>query len=328
MKNKKGAIITETPIELIALAFAALVILSLYVPKIVDWFGEEGQKSICEWTIVAGAIRPIPGKELITPECRHTTKIINKEDLNPYLKEAEETINKWNSNDLYKGIREEFPQADLQNEYKYALNKVVSKELTSCWEKVVRGKLAMFDEWYNRIDLWGSGEPKQLEEYRDKVRAIITVWGAPTFCILCSEIKFNDSLSDLNVPSRIDLNKWLQYTPYDKNKKISSYEYLLEGQTLPSNLVSSSLYDYDVLPPNRYAVIYKRINPHITDPILHVVWSAFEYIDPVAYYHDWVYGENTEEEPPDTLHRLKLVPLEQVAKPASQGGESCYKILE
>lgn len=317
MKNKKGAIAVDVPIELIALLFSAGVLLVLFIPQLYTWITTSTEQVVCEWSIVAGAIARPLGKELISPECKARKVSISTKNLQQFLGEAETTINKWLKDEKYVAIRDQFPEANLQNKYKYALNKLVAREMTNCWEKVLRGKLPMFDEWYNKIDLFGSDYPEYAEKYIDKVNAFVKIWGAPTFCIICSNIKFEDDLASLNLPKNIDLTKWLQHMPYKKSSK-SIYEYLYEGQTKPSQLTEIE-YNYDLTPPNRYSVVYERINPHVIGEFIDEIWDFIDYLSPF---------KDEKGNVPRVISRLRLVPHSLVAKPKNEGGESCFYIIE
>ncbi|MBI4919416.1 hypothetical protein HY837_05765 [archaeon] len=188
----------------------------------------------------------------------------------------------------------------------------------SCWNKVIRGKLPMFDKWYNKIDFFGSDYPKYAGEYIDQVNAFITIWGAPTFCIVCSNIKFNEDLKNLSLPANIDLTKWLQHTPHPDHPSKSIYEYLYEGQTVPSKLIEPE-YNYDLDPPNRYSVIYKRINPHFFDDVVENIWGFVDYLNPFV---------DEDNNVPTVINQLKLVPHDLVAKPYKEGGESCFYVID
>lgn len=318
-KAKKGAISIDVTIELVALVISFGLLIAILVPQITKWVYEESETSLCEWSIVVGAIARPLGKEVISPECKARKINISTTDLQPYLSEAEQTINKWKSDERYSRMLEEFPEATIKNEYKYALNKLVANELSNCWNKVLRGRLAMFDKWYNKIDFIKGDYPEYAEDYVSKTNLLlIDVWGAPKFCIICSNIKFNEDLKDLGLPANIDLTKWLQHTTYEKDKKKTIYGYLYDGQTVPSNLVEPE-YTYEINPPNRYSIVYERINPHAIDDVIESSWDTINYLIPFIDENDDV---------PEVIHQLRLVPHDLVAKPYTEGGESCFKIIE
>ncbi|MBI4919415.1 hypothetical protein HY837_05760 [archaeon] len=84
-KTKKGALSVDIPIELIALVFSFVVIVTLFIPPIYHWLQQKSSSGVCEWSIVAGAIARPLGKEVISPACKANKINISIKDLQPHL---------------------------------------------------------------------------------------------------------------------------------------------------------------------------------------------------------------------------------------------------
>jgi hypothetical protein len=160
---------------------------------------------------------------------------------------------------------------------RFKLNRLVGKELTSCWDSMGRGELNLFSSWYDPVtddsnkitsddgilsSMWkfakkgykaGTGDLKQ----------------PPTICIICSRIRF-DLEGDLQnyissaLSQKTDLMAYLMATPHPYMKRLdgtamSKYEFLLDDE---AKSMSSVVYlpSFGFQTNQRMNVVFARIN--------------------------------------------------------------------
>lgn len=314
--NKRG----ETKILLyVVLAIISLaVIITMVLPLFSKSSSEVGSKSQCELSILLGSIARFGGVERVSPECRANVVNIAQNDIDKQKLLARDELSNLaekKNNPDYAEVNKFFNNpSDDEQLTELITNKIIAKEMTSCWDKVVHGKLGMFDEWYNLFDL-GPGlrkgdYEKNRQEYANKliehwnIPGILEKWGPPKFCIVCSDITFGNDLKNKKVDS---FTSWLKATPHWYYKDQSLYEFLVRDQ----NYENEPSYDYEITPGKQYAVVFERVNTH-------KLGQWFGYIKNVF----------VTDEIPDSINRLTLTEYDKVVKPFDEDGEACYRIID
>ncbi len=316
---KKAQMGPKEVVTIISYLIVFAVILYLVFPAIIGLVRQGTEEAVCNWTIFLSGIFRAGGSSPFPIECKAKEITVYEGNISNYLPEAKTNLEKFSGLEKYKRFNDKFKDmSKSQKEYEYAVDEFVAKELDSCWRKVVRGKLPMFDEWWNLVDVPLLGlrnvDAKSYDaEFKSKWSALglIDIWGPPTFCIVCANIKFDDALIAKLKDSEVDsLNDWLNHHSVNKFGD-SYYKYLVEGQTIPSTLFIPRYGVKDLKTTN--SIIYKRVNPHASTAWLQkakqLVWK-------------------TDGELPPIISELKLVPYEDVSKPYTSGGESCVYVIE
>jgi hypothetical protein len=134
------------------------------------------------------------------------------------------------------------------------------------------------------------------------------VHGPPTFCIVCARIKFDSAIkSEFRGRKITSLLPWMASNPVP-GTKTSYLEELLKGQTVISPLYTPP-YTYRTDEPQ--ALVYKRINPHVTQSTL-----------------SWAGEKLGITEEAQTVNILALADYDKLVVPMQKGGQSCFLIVD
>lgn len=302
------------------LALVAFIVLALIFPEVREVLVGSGEKGACEWSLVLHSLTKLSDFSLVPAECRAVRIEVTLEDLKANFKEAKRRIDTYKSDPVkYKDILRyfnDYSKSDAQL-YEWSLNKIVAQEMNDCWDKVFKGQFPLFDEWW-KLYSWGSATPP---DNRDEAFAMwapggpIRAYGPPTNCIVCSRIKFSDTVKkqfiDIGKPRITTLDVWMKYN-YPRLGGDSYYKLLTEGRSSLTGLFGQP-FEYDVDVP--LAVLYEKI---------YVRQAFFDWLDKA-----WtaVFGGTRRDA---TIDNLKLVPYtqEKLIGPHANGGEACSFVLD
>jgi hypothetical protein len=271
--NKDGAMIGM----LVKLAAVAIVIILLLwiVFKLLVFFGIVGEEIVCEWSVlpVAASQAASAGLIDIDPACKTKYYTITLENLTKMLPKAHGELEaleaEWNANKQeWAEIHDKFNYGALGNDqeakdrmaYEWALNDIVASHLQQCWRKVWKGKLPIFDSWWNLIDIWDGDKPDSKKAALLKYDGFFfKTYGPPTFCVLCSRLNFDPEIAKVLGKSEIDsLTEWTRARPTGlPGEQESIFEFLLDEKQKGIGELGVS-YSYDVSEP--YAVEFVRVN--------------------------------------------------------------------
>ena len=308
--------------KIVLILIGLAVIMSVVYVLFVKSAEEAGSKSQCELSILLGSIARFGGVERVSPECKANVVNIAQNDIDKQKLLARQELNNLaekKNNPDYAEVNKFFNNpSDDEQLTELITNKIIAKEMTSCWDKVVHGKLGMFDEWYNLFDL-GPGlrkgdYEKNRQEYAKNLIAhweipgVLQSWGPPKFCIVCSDITFGNDLKNKNVDS---FTSWLKATPHWYYKDQSLYEFLVRDQ----NYENEPYYDYEISPGKQYAVVFERVNMHQFSQWYYDVKNALPFV-------------GGGEIPEDKINRLVLKEYDKVVKPFDEDGQACYRIID
>ncbi len=321
--NKRGAMSIEQ-LGIIVLSLIALAVIMLMIyPKFLGTSTDVGKKSTCELSILLGSISRLGGVERIPPECKANIINIDQKLISSQSLPAREELTKLaelKTNPDYKEVTHYFNDPSSEEQLTEIIaNKIISKEMTSCWDKVVHGKLGMFDEWYNLFDLGPNLKPSDYkankQAYADElishwsVPGVIEKWGPPKFCIICSDITFGKDIK-LNKDAT-SFTPWLKATPHWYYKDQSLYEFLIKDQ----NYNMEPYYNYKIEAGKQYAVVFERVNTHKLAQWYYGIKNVLPFVG----------GEDV----PNSINRLVLTEYDNVVKPFDEeGGEACFKIID
>lgn len=300
---KKAAIAISTLILLVGAAIALIASLSV-TPKFIELMTGAGEKGKCSWEIVASSLAPksLAGFGGVPEECKASYVNITKKELDKLRPSAKKRIEFYTKNsEKYVGmLKEGFNNPDDERQqYEWALNQLVTDKLKNCWDKVLQGKLPIFDKWWDLYQLPGEKREPNRESAIDLFEKSFGVNLPPVNCIICSRIEFMPDAKEVVGERTINsLTTWLKYE-HPRYKAESYFEYLADGQTLP-NTGSFNIIRYPYNTWQIWAVVYERINAYKTT--------------------EW-FGEGD-------YSVLRLVPYDEIAKPLSTNGMGCTLIVD
>jgi hypothetical protein len=289
----KAQIAIDKFIGLAIVAIVMLVIILGVYPVFKQKLGEAADTSTCNWNIFMAGIRKgstFSIAEGIPEGCKAKRIELTLTDVQQELGYARNRLKAINSDLKYKDRAPSFSNNDEKTQYQFAMNKVIADELAGCWSKVIKGKIPIFDEWwrlYNCKDSSGATKPcSKLEDFLTVGFPVYGAWNfvsgkmqfsrAPTNCIVCARIKFDDTLvrefPNLAGTSTITTaREWMAVNPW---KTGASYlEFVQDGQAeAPALLQSQYAFDVGDTP---LAVVYARINVHQLEGAASWAASAF-----------------------------------------------------
>lgn len=327
---KKAAVGVETFVRSAAILIA-LVALVLVVPHFTKQLFAAGEKGECQWSVLVSALTRTPGLSLenIPISCKANYMNMTLEDVQANYKTAVKAIKGYKDkgpeyNDIYKI----FNTLNSENQLaEWSTNKIIADEMVSCWDKVWKGQMPMFDEWWKIIGYSKSsadaetlskaqGLPGKEEEMRWYHYAYLwnLQWKSPpTFCIICARIKFGKDLPWALGKNDVDsLATWMMFNQVPRTNA-NYFEYLLsEDMKKTPALFRSHAIKYDVLKP--YAVIYQRINIHKVDEVSQGILDTI--------------GLTRTEETDKKVDRVLLIPYDSVLLPYDQGGANCNYVID
>lgn len=270
--QKKGQAIVRIAIVMVTIG----IILFFIFPKFAEIFGAQTEKGACEWSVVVSSLTQFAGKQLIPPECKAHRFEVTAEMLDKALPKAKrrlKVINDPKEPKYAKAIRgtKFYISGDIPDDvaYEFILNGIVAKELKDCADKVWKGKLPLFDRWWNLFDCGGkpcSGLDSFLTVAAPVYGFVTIVFGQkefqrdPVFCIVCSRIQFADGIKNkvknINIRS---LSLWMDIN-YPKIGRGSYSDEVLPWQTGVTGLWRPK-YEYSVIEP--IAAVFVYVPTHV-----------------------------------------------------------------
>ncbi|MBD3304649.1 hypothetical protein GF343_05920 [Candidatus Woesearchaeota archaeon] len=320
--SKKSAVGVNTFVKILAVIIV-LVVFILIIPSFRQVLEGAVQTGECQWDMLFSALMQAGsmglGGSSEFKSCRARYVNITMEDLYEYQLEAAQRMQVYRKNPkLYDDIvaqgfgvsPEDDPSLYYDKQLEWAMNKIIADEMRTCWNKVWKGNLPIFDQWWNLVDFTFFGaldkgySEEQLKNIDDWNAGILEVYGPPTFCIICARIKFGrDVRMKFKNKPIASLMAWMSDNPAPDSKQ-SYLKELLEGQTIPSKLFLHK-YIYTVDEP--HAIVYKRVNPH-----------------KVAAVARWFGSKVGLSEEAVTVNQIVIAPYDMIVKSSEEGGLGCY----
>ncbi len=330
----KGQVGVPTFVKAIGILIVLVAFLFM-VPSFRTLLFEAGEKGECQWNVLVSALTRTPGLgfENIPVECKAKYMDVSLKDLQENYAQASLAIKKYNAeqkNPAYNEIRKKFnnPNSEAQLA-EWSANKIVADEMVDCWDKVWKGELPLFDSWHKlidydrtvilgltpqqRADAQAKGIP--LDSAKMKWYQYAQLWNLrfqepPTFCVLCSRIKFAEDVRTALPHLKIDsLTEWMIVNAASMSKE-SYYQYTLSD--FLKNIPQS--YEYDVAEP--VSIIYSRINKHQIGVVSQGLLKFIGLLD-----SDPVKDRNQ-------VDKISVLPYDKVIMPYNKGGANCHYILD
>jgi len=319
---KKAQVGLDTVVALAILALVLVVLFIIVFPSFKDVLIGEGEQGACEWSLVLHSLTKLGDWSLIPAECRANRIEIDMKYLERFTTEARRRIGEYDKDTTgkYDLILKDFNDVNNKKQvYEWALNRAVAQEMRNCWSKVFKGKLPLFDQWWNLYDFpWETPIPGEGEGHVALRSFFGKFYGPPTNCIICSRIKFSQDVQDYFAGKEItSLDNWLRYN-YPRYGGTGYYEELAEGQSELNSLFTPP-YSFGTSKP--LAVLYEKI---------YYYQGMFKWTDKLIKYATG--GKDGTYE----LNYLKLVPYTQeklISPPdygdyGNKGGEGCTFVLD
>ena len=199
----------------------------------------------------------------------------------------------------------------------WKLNEMIAKEMKNCWDITGQGKADLFDQWWNLLECRKEGNGERVPCTEDNFKGLTTkniieewwdkdvywppnwdVTKPPTFCVLCSRIKF-DETAQKNLPPKVDkMGAWLASNPIAKTGPGSKIPYAvyLQNDDFEGIWASEHSYSYSTTEP--LAVLYARVN----------IFKLREWAEIANVV---VFGEE-EDNIPESVQVLKLIPYQEI----------------
>ncbi|MCF7861145.1 hypothetical protein K9M79_02780 [Candidatus Woesearchaeota archaeon] len=256
----------------------AFIVLLIITGKFSEIYYDIAGSTTCTWSFLTASITKIP------PECKmkmleFSEKDLTTEEMKLYVTEQFKRFNcqgyyntddctqKYSTVSFSGNLDEKGQMNDKMKEY--ALDKLMADEIKGCWDMVGHGKVAAFERYWSymkcpdgdggyrgctkteivkQLGLASLGEPTSV------------VQNPPRMCIICSRIKFDDSLKAKFTGRVESLKEMMMYTPVSTVDMKSYYQYVIENDDLNKGIYASE-FKYSTDQP--YAVVYSRINKEI-----------------------------------------------------------------
>ena len=257
----KAQIAIDKFIGLAIVVIVMLVVLLGVFPGMREKLAQAAETGTCDWNIFMAGIRKagtLGIAEGIPEGCKAKRIELTLTDVQRQLGYAKNRLKVINTDPKYKDKAPSFTNDDEKTQYQFAMNKLIADELAGCWAKVLKGKVPIFDEWW-RLYSWGTPPAGA----GDATRILFTnIHRAPTNCIVCARIKFDDNLvttfpTKAGTSSIFTLPEWMAVNQW---KSGGSYaEFVADGQAETPALLQSYAFDVSNTP---LAIVYARINAH------------------------------------------------------------------
>ena len=334
--NKRAAVSTTRDIILIAIALVLFVVITSAVMVKLGFFAETVE---CNWSLVLNSFQNNEIKCKIRPVTITAALVQSKTEqeyalsrINTFTKEKE-TAAQQKKPAKYAGVTY-FTTTNNERLAEFATDNLVAKELANCWNKALRGSTQGYKWWYHvEPSFVQSKKPAEIEaaikdgRITSVASGLLQEYGAPTTCMICSQIVFAKDLNSAGVPSQItSMPEFLANNPVLlDSKQRSFYEFLLDGQTRSSKIY---LPEYSFHRDVPYAVIYKRIDAQ-GYPLAGSVISSFVLGGISRLQHALGVGAESPDVYVQTYHSVELVPLFKLREPQSKDpeGGNCVILL-
>ncbi len=147
-----------------------------------------------------------------------------------------------------------------EQQAEYVLDTMMSRYVERCWlDKAGGGTSPLFSSWWNLID-WGSGSAPTREEDARKLyeSVFFTVYGPPTNCMYCAQVKFDPEIKSLVGKDEIEsLGAFMRAHPSRRDDRTSVYDSFVD-RVQQGALVAPQ--DFSFAITEAHAVKFVRVN--------------------------------------------------------------------
>ena len=279
MKGKKG--LTAAILVIITVMLLSFVVLAKLDLHIISFAKAVAEGGVCAWSAVFASMGKVSGAETIKIVCPQrfvtiTQSEAGKDRKSNFPDEEFLYINKKIPSSLRKKLANWYPAYEEKEDkdyMEYRMNEIMAKEIKHCWNKLGRGDLDLFSDWFSIVE-YEEGTLKsddgKLERFFKKVYPFNKdVSLTKKACIICSRVRFDDSVkaefgADVDPELEITtLPDWMKSHPLSSYDPTSYYEFTLDESIISDFFAEEE--DKDRLyykPGDDSAVVFMRINIH------------------------------------------------------------------
>lgn len=328
--KKRGAVGVNTFVMTVAILIA-LVAFIFIVPKFTKLMIEAGSTGECQWNVLVSALTRTPGLgfENIPVECKARYLDVTLADIQANYGDASDAITMYGKKAAYSEILPFFNKPDSVSQLaEWSLDKVVADEMVSCWDKVWKGKLPIFDEWWKLVGYKRESISDEKIAAAEKAGVPVgdadwkwyqyaALWNLefkhpPTFCVVCSRIKLDSAVKTALEKQNIEsLGKWMMSNPVPRTKT-DYFSYIMPEDLKQSQLFQRKEFPYGTAEP--LAVVYQRINIQKVDAVSQDILDAI--------------GLMSSDEKDKQVNKVVLVPYSSVILPYAEGGANCDYVID
>ena len=152
--NKRG-IEVQTLIQLAIVAIVLIVVFLGAYPLFSSKLHAAEEKGTCEWAVLLAAVRKAGSlgiAEGVPEGCHAKIKAITTNDLAKKTTFARNRIKAFSKPPYLDKQGTSTAPSFLKDDSKivnlFALDNIIADEMIECWEKVFKGKMPLFDEWW------------------------------------------------------------------------------------------------------------------------------------------------------------------------------------
>src|SRR3989344_4882856 len=333
MPLKKRGMSVETVLTSIIIGLVVFTVLYFFTAEIISFVKTPIEDQACVQTAVFESLskKAALGEPVFHLECpQHFVTVVKDEaEENEFKKEhegTEETIvaidrplpNALSENaGKWYGIAASEFRTNKEVYQEYRLNELMAQEMKSCWSRMGRGKLDLFTDWFSVIK-YEQGTWWQTDREGGLLRTLSTIGtvlnpfnkeyvGAPKMCVVCSRVRFSESVRDTFPKQPIDsLTTFTLNNPtnvFEGRRPLSYYEFLSDDvySDVLGTQEGNLKYTYDM--NGDVAVVFFRSN------LFYLVHTYARIKD-----HLW-YDEESELAPVDAIF---LVPYDKVTEECTE----------
>jgi hypothetical protein len=262
-RSKKKGIMGYTLVILIVFVIVAFVMLRLQ-GVILTAFRGIGEDQTCVWSTIMHSYTRVFGVPQASFNC--PTRLVDvglkddkEEDIigidKPISKKLREKLINWDYSSTY-----------LENNHReYRLNEIMADEMRSCWNKLGRGEIDLFDEWFTGYkyedEVWTGEEGIILTTAKILNPFNKDYEGSPRVCVICSRINFQEEIQNIKPAEDDSLTKWTQRHPVnERSSKPIDYYQFLKDDVYSSDFWAENGPKFKYTTKEPYAVLFVRVN--------------------------------------------------------------------
>ena len=240
---------------------------------------DSAQEFITPLTLSTLSKNPITGSSNIPVECKSSQVVFNKDSWDVRLSEGKKSFDAAKQTRVFDN--------SLKNlnfdEPSWALASLVSEEFVSCWDKVLQGK----------VDPFPSNDPSVTAFLSNLYSGKTFDDEAVTSCVVCSNIRFSDDISDSVSISPSQLLEFLKSQKKLKTPKTNYMEFFFDGYDPDTPL----FFDFagrnlTLSSDSHLSVVFVRANRPVSGTIGSILASPFYQASiPIASYFTGVSAE-------------------------------------
>jgi len=249
-----------------------------------------GEDQGCVWSAAIQSLTKIGGKTTYQLDCPADHLDLEYDDLKaPITKGKLEKLKKWwlGFHNLYTGENGKLDRDEKRRlSVNYNVNQIIANEMRSCWNKLGRGNLNLFDQEWSPVgyeeETFTGDEGFVLKSLKHAKVWDLEFKKTEKFCIICSTVTFDkgtakavNKVQDDFPEQLVSLNFWMEKHPANVflPKPISYYEFLLDVNEDLGTL-TEPVYEFRPSHETPLAVVFVRANVFFVHNLIDWIYSV------------------------------------------------------